>query len=91
MARAGSPVRVTPECLRKEIIVGNIYRPPRTLREHTKQFINEFTSLVQALDNTHLNIVLAGDFNINLLKLNESETCFEFFDILTSWRWHTNR
>ena len=71
-------------CLRKEIIVGNIYRSPRTLREHTKQFINEFTSLVQALDNTNLNIVLAGDFNINLLKINESETCCEFFDLLTS-------
>ena len=26
----------------------------------------------------------AGDFNINLLKLNESETCCEFFDLLTS-------
>ena len=71
-------------CLRKEIIVGNIYRSPRTLREHTKQLINEFTSLVQALDNTNLNIVLAGDLNINLLKINESETCCEFFDLLTS-------
>ena len=71
-------------CLRKEIIVGNIYRPPRTLREHTKQFINEFTSLVQALDSTNLNIVLAGDYNSNLLKINESEICCEFFDLLTS-------
>ena len=39
-----------------------------TLREQTKQFINEFTSLVQDLDNTNLNIVLAGDYNLNLLK-----------------------
>ena len=80
----GQIIQVKGGCLRKEIIVGNIYRPPRTLREHTKQFINEFTSLIQALDNTNLNIVLAGDFNINLLKLNESETCCEFFDLLAS-------
>ena len=62
----------------------NIYRPPRTLREQTKQFINEFTSLVQDLDNTNFNIVLAGDYNLNLLKINENEICCEFFDLLTS-------
>ena len=59
----GQIIQVKGGCLRKEIIVGNIYRPPRTLREHTKQFINEFNSLVQALDDTHLNIVLAEDYN----------------------------
>ena len=68
----------------KKLLLAILYRPPRTLREHTKQFINEFTSLVQALDNTNLNIVLAGDFNINLLKRNKSETCCEFVDLLTS-------
>ena len=66
----GQIIQVKGGCLRKEIIVGNIYRPPRTF--------------VQALDNTNLNIVLGGDFNINLLKINESETCCEFFDLLTS-------
>ena len=80
----GQIIQVKGGCLRKEIIVGNIYRPPRTLREQTKQFINEFTSLVQALDDTNLNIVLAGDYNLNLLKINESEICCEFFDLLTS-------
>ena len=80
----GQIIQVKGGCLRNEIIVGNIYRPPRTLREQTKQFINEFTSLVQALDNTNLNIVLAGDYNLNLLKINESEICCEFFYLLTS-------
>ena len=59
-----------------------IYRPPRTLREQTKQFISEFTSLVQDLDNTNFNIVLAGNYNLNLLKINE--ICCNFFDLLTS-------
>ena len=61
----------------------NIYRPRRTLREQTKQFINEFTSLVQDLDSTNFNIVLAGDYNLNLLKINENEICCECFDLLT--------
>ena len=80
----GQIIQVKGGCLRKEIIVGNIYRPPRTLREQTKQFINEFTSLVQDLDNTNFNIVLAGDYNLNLLKINENEICCEFFDLLSS-------
>ena len=80
----GQIIQVKGGCLRKEIIVGNIYRPPRTLREQTKQFINEFTSLVQDLDNTNFNIVLAGDYNLNLLKINENEICCELFDLLTS-------
>ena len=80
----GHIIQVKGGCLRKEIIVGNIYRPPRTSREQTKQFINEFTSLVQDLDNTNFNIVLAGDYNLNLLKINENEICCEFFDLLTS-------
>ena len=46
-------------------------------REQTKQYINEFTSLVQ-------DLVLAGDYNLNLLKINENEICCEFFDLLTS-------
>ena len=102
----GQIIQVKGGCLRKEIIVGNIYRPPRTLREDTKQFINEFTSLVQALDNTNLNIVLAGDYNLNLLKINESKICCEFFlspnipkpisthyssHKINTWRWHSNR
>ena len=61
-----------------------IYRSPRTLREQTKQFINEFTSLVHDLDNSHFNIVLAGNYNLQLLKINENEICCEFFDLLTS-------
>ena len=64
--------------------MGNIYRQPRKLRKQTKQFINEFTSLVQDLDNTNLKIVLAGDYNLNLLKINENEICCEFVDLLTS-------
>ena len=79
----GQIIQVKGGCLRKEMIVGNIYRPPRTLGEQTNQFINEFASLVQDLDNSNLNIVLAGDYNLNLLKINENEIYCEFVDLLS--------
>ena len=38
--------------------------------------------LFYQLLNVKNDVLLAGDFNINLLKLNENETCSEFFDSL---------
>ena len=31
------------------------------------------------------NLILAGDYNINMLKINEQEHCSRFFDMLTSF------
>ena len=36
--------------LPKGLIIGNIYRPPRMLKEEIKQFINEFTLLILSLE-----------------------------------------
>ena len=56
--------------LPKEISIGNIYRPPRMLKEQIKQFIKEFTTLILSLEKSNLNINFAGDYNLNLLKSN---------------------
>ena len=70
--------------LPKALIIGNIYRPPRMLKEEIKQFINEFELLILSLEKYKLNINLAGDYNLNLLKINNDELCNEFFDLITS-------
>ena len=69
----------------KPIIIGNIYRPPRMLRDQIKQFINEFTSLILSLEKCNRSINIAGDYNLNLLEINENGMCSEFFDLLTSY------
>ena len=56
----------------KDIIIGNIYRPPRDLNENYKQFLSEFTPIISSFDRTNSDIIIAGDFNINLLKINEN-------------------
>ena len=70
--------------LPKGLIIGNIYRPPRMLKDEIKQFINEFSLLIVSLEKYRLNINLAGDYNLNLLKINNDELCNELFDLITS-------
>ena len=48
------------------------------------QFLNEFTSIISLIDKTNSDIIIAGDFNINILKINETNIVGEFFDMLIS-------
>ena len=80
----GLIIKVNGGNLSKSLTIGNIYRPPRTNNEQINSFINEFSSAVVSLENSNRELIIAGDFNINLLKINENETYSNFFDTLTS-------
>ena len=80
----GLIIKVNGGNLSKLLTIGNIYRPPRTNNEHINSFINEFSSAVVSLENSNHELIIAGDFNINLLKINENEIYSNFFDTLTS-------
>ena len=68
------------------MIGNNIYRPPRSLNENYNECINEFSNAISSLKNNHKhNLILAGDFNINMLKINEQENSSNCFDMLTSF------
>ena len=68
----------------KTFTIGNIYRSPRTRNEDLNVFIDEFTPIISRLDNCNNEIIIAGDFNINLLKLNENDMFSSFFDTVIS-------
>ena len=55
---------------KRQIIIGNIYRPPKPLISDHNQFIEESSSTLQSLENSNSEIILAGDFNIDLQKSN---------------------
>ena len=76
-------IKVTGGGLPNEIIIGNIYRPPRMLHDQIRQFINELTVLMTNIENKN-EVILAGDYNLNLLKRNENEACSDFFEMLTT-------
>ena len=70
--------------LTKPLILGNIYRPPNDLLENYTQFINEISPHLSTLGSGNTDVLLAGDYNINLLKVNEKAIIGEYFDMLTS-------
>ena len=65
----------------KEILICNIYRPPKDLNADYTLFIDEFVKFIDLISNKS-EVIILGDFNINLLKIKE-RTCFrEFLDSL---------
>ena len=67
----------------KPITLINIYKPPK---ENTSVNINTFTTeispILQALTDSKPNIIISGDFNIDLLKINEKRFHCDFFDTM---------
>ena len=50
------------------------------------QPINEFSTVISTLPcHQNNSVILAGDYNINMLKINEQVHCSPFFDMLTSF------
>ena len=82
----GQIVQITGGGLSQSITIGNIYRPPRPSHDNYKEFIAELSTVISTLKECgKKNIILAGDYNINILKVNEQDFCSTFFDTLTSF------
>ena len=51
----------------EKLIVGNIYRPPRQNVSDIDNFVEEITMIFQTLQRFK-NVIITGDFNIDLMK-----------------------
>ena len=80
----GLIVKVQGHSQSKTFTTGNIYRSPRTRNEDLNVFIDTFTPVISRLDNCNNAIIIAGDFNINLLKINENDMFSSFFSTVIS-------
>ena len=80
----GQFIDITGNGLTKGITLGNIYRPPRNLNENLSVFIDELSQTLILLERSKNEVLLAGDYNINLLKLHEKPMFKEFFDTIIS-------
>ena len=68
----------------KKIVIGNIYRPPLNTYENYSQFITELTPILSNFNNYKGEVIITGDFNIDLLKVTETRIISEYFDMITS-------
>lgn len=70
--------------LKSPIIVGNMYRSPKTEEVDYDTFNKEFLATLEMFNDTRKEIILARDYNINLLKINEKPKFNEFFEEMLS-------
>jgi hypothetical protein len=77
-------IKISGHNLIKPLSLVNIYRPPKDNNSipniHT--FLGELEPLLHKLNNSNCDAILAGDFNINLLKINEKPVFAEFLEKL---------
>ena len=73
----------------KETVLGNIYRPPHdnNNKENISQFVSELNPILARLSETNRDVLIAGDFNINLLHINyvNKEHFSDFLDLMLGY------
>ena len=68
----------------RKITICNFYRPPRENYNNSSldKFLTPFEPLIRHLVKSKSPLIIGGDSNINLLRLNSWSKCQEYFDIL---------
>ncbi len=70
--------------LNKGINLVIIYRPPNNLVYKCNQCIKEVSPKIKIFEFNTNEAIIIGDFNLDLLKLNENNVISEYFDMLTN-------
>ena len=68
----------------KKLIIGNIYRPPNNTTGNYNSFTEELSRILAILTKSKSDVIIAGDFNIDMLKINENNHVSNFFNTVTS-------
>ena len=69
----------------KSVVIGNIYRPPRDTVENYTSFTSEMDQIFHNFKSCkNKDIVIAGDFNIDLLKIKDKPSFNDYFETVIS-------
>ena len=68
----------------KAIILGNVSRPPKDINENYQTCIDKFANKLVYMNNNRNEVIIAGDYNIDLLKINDKAIISEYVDTITS-------
>ena len=64
----------------KSLILGNVYRAPNNTNNLYQSFTNEFIPILENLQRANRETIIAGDFNIDLLQINNNATLGNYFN-----------
>ena len=64
----------------QKFVVGNVYRPPRDIIANYESFEEELNAVLSELKIKYENVIVGGDFNINLLEANNRNVIGSFLD-----------
>ena len=78
-------LEISSENLAKNIILGNIYRPPRDKNEDIRKFLDEYCGALAKIKEKKCDVILVGDFNIDLLKIRNRDIFGEYLDNMLSF------
>ena len=67
----------------KKYLISNIYRLPNEIVQDVNIFTNEFSTYLSPIKNCKIYSFICGDFNINLMLLDATQNCNNFYDCLT--------
>ena len=65
--------------IKDKILIGVIYRHPK---QKDKEFLPYLSSTLKKIKKENEKIILTGDFNLNLLKIDKNKVITEFLDFL---------
>ena len=77
----GQFIEISGMPLNKKIILGNISRPPNYIKDNYLKFFDEMRFVLTHLTKLKCEVIIAGDFNIDLLKINDNYSS----DFFTLW------
>ena len=75
-----------PQYNNNNIILGNIYRPPKQNNNNTniETLIKQLSPIIHQFGRSRSNTIIAGDLNIDLLKVNDRPVFSDFFNLFVS-------
>ena len=70
--------------LKNKFVIGSIYKPPRNNNNANNiyTFTTEIEPILQELSTANTEVLICGDYNINLLKLAGESHLADFFDMM---------
>ena len=68
----------------RKLIIGNIYRPPRDSLDNYREFIDNLNLILDDFQRQRSEVIIAGDYNIDLLKLQSKPIINEYFENILS-------